>query len=325
MIGREQLFQALHACLAPRPRRRSSLPVEAVRVSPGRRALTSARQPGPDPWASAQKELDRQLAAFETIEKRMAQAALRDGLTEDGPMVPTLQALRLCIDSLREMTRIASQIPNHYVGQILDALSTSRTVAEAETERFRVEIEHTETDIVYRIANSIAQSADKALARRVRALDRNTALVAALVLVVTAGGCLAGGYWWARSDNRVDIQETDLKLQAAFAEGKLNAELWALLMQSNDITEAIKACRGPNLIRTGTARPACWVPLWTAPPEDPPPQAHAEAPAGFLADAPVAQVTAPAAPARAEPQKINPWGWPPPPPGPVHFGPEGAQ
>jgi hypothetical protein len=320
VIGREELRQALQAWLPSSRRRRSSLPVEAVKVWPGRHAARPpAGQPGPDPWARAQQELDRQLAAFEGIEKRMAQAAIRDGLTEDGPLVPTLQALRLCIDSLREMTRISSQIPNHYVGQILDALATSRTVAEAETDRFRAEIEHTEADIVHRIAHSIAQSADKALARRVRVFDRNTALAAMLILAMTAGGCLAGGYRWASSDNSVDIRETDWKLQAAFARGRLSADLWALLMESNDITEAIKACHGANLIATGT-RSACLVPLWTAPPNNPPPEPQPDP--RFLANAPIAPVTAPAKTERTEPQSLNPFGiLPSPPHGTVHFGP----
>jgi hypothetical protein len=326
VIGREELRQALQAWLPSSRRRRSSLPVEAVKVWPGRHAARPpAGQPGPDPWARAQQELDRQLAAFAGIEKRMAQAAIRDGLTEDGPLVPTLQALRLCIDSLREMTRISSQIPNHYVGQILDALATSRAVAEAETDRFRAEIEHTEADIVHRIAHSIAQSADKALARRVRVFDRNTALAAAVILVMTAVSCLGSGYWWGSRDVSTGIHQTEWRLQAAFAHGGLGASLWALLMQANDINAAIQQCHGPNLIQTGTARSACLVPLWTSLADEPPPQPQPDSTAGLLTVTPVSPTAAPDATAQREPQTIPLFAPLKPPTGPVHFGPQGSR
>jgi hypothetical protein len=90
-------------------------------------------------------------------------------------------------------------------------------------------------------------------------------------------------------------------------------------MESNDITEAIKACHGANLIATGT-RSACLVPLWTALPNNLPPEPQPDP--GFLANAPIAPVTAPAKTVRTEPQSLNPFGiLPTPPHGPVHFGP----
>ena len=260
---------------------------------------------------------------FDAVQQQLTQAARRDGLDEDGPMTPTLRALHLCMASLREMTRIISQIPGHYVGQILDAISASRTVAETETARFRAEIEHTEAEIVHRIAAAIAASADKALARRVRVFDRTTALVAALTLILTAGGCLGGGYWWGSSDAQAHIQQTEWRLQAAFARGGLAADLWAMLMESNDIAAAVKSCRGPSLIDTGASRTACLVPLWTEPAAGAPPRAQPH-PAASLPATSTPLAGAPSAPASTAPKPINPLGiLPTPPRGMVHFGPDG--
>jgi hypothetical protein len=252
---------------------RSRLPAEAVEVRPSRQAALPppSRRQGTDPWAAAQEALDRQLAEFVGLEKQLAQAARRDGLDEDGPMAPTLHGLRLCITSLREMTRIISQVPSHTMGQIIEAITASRSVTQAETERFRAEIEHTETDIVRRIAHSIAESADKALKRRVRVFDRNTAFVAALILVMTGVACLGYGYRWGNTNATAHIDQTEWQLRAAFRQGEQSADIWALLMESNDITVAIKACHGANLIYTGTSRSACQVPLWTELPHVAPP------------------------------------------------------
>lgn len=320
MIDREDLWQALHAWLQPSHKRGSNLPMEAVRVRAAQHPALPSRWQGPDPWAAAQQELDRKLAEFEALEKRMAQAARRDGIDEDGPMVPTLQALRLCMDSLRDMTGVVAQIPTHYVGQILDALSASRTVTQAETDRFRAEIEHTETNIVRRVAQSIAEGADKALARRVRVFDRNTAFAAAVILVMTAGGCLGIGYRWGSSNARADIQQTEWRLRAAFAHGGLGASLWALLMEANDIETAIKQCHGANLIPTGTRQSACMVPLWTSLADESPPQAQPSSEEGFLTVTPVVPAASPTATARAEPQTPTLFALPRPPAGPIHFG-----
>ena len=330
MIGREDLWQALHAWLQPSPKRGPTLPAEAVRIQSGRQPALLSRWQGPDPWAAAQPELDRKQAEFEALEKQMAQAARRDGIDEDGPMVPTLQALRLCMDSLRHMTGMLSKISSHYVGQILDALSTSRTVTQAETDRFRAEIEHIETDIVRRVSHSIAQTFEQAFAQRARVQDRNSILLAAAALVMITGGVLYGGYQWGHADAVADIQQTEWRLQAAFAHGGVGASVWALLMESNDVTAAIKQCHGAYLIPTGTARSACLMPLWTSLPDEPPPQAQPSPAAAVLDATPVAPIVAPSAtatpqppPERTESRPINPLGiLPTPPRGPVHFGPD---
>ncbi len=319
MIDRKELRQGLKAWLPLGHRRRSNQPEEAVKVWSARHGtLLFSRQPGPDPWAAAQAQLDRQLDEFLAIEKRMAQAALRDGLAEDGPMVPTLKALHLCIASLREMTRIASQIPNHYVDNILNALSASRTVAEAETDRFRAEIDHTAADIVRRIAHSIAESADQALARRVRVFDRNTAFAAALILFMTAGGCLGGGYWWGSSNATAGIPLAEAVLQATLKDNPVDAAKWISLISWNHIAASLSFCTTQTNVQHG--RRECDVPLWLEP--EPVPTLES-LPTNVT---PVQPPSPPPPPARIRSKPINPLGiLPVPPKGPLHFGPEESQ
>ena len=327
MIEREDLWQALHAWLQPSPKRGSTLPVEAVRVRSDRQPALPSRWQGPDPWAAGQQELDRKQAEFEALEKQMAQAARRDGIDEDGPMVPTLQALRLCMDSLRHMTGMLSKISSHYVGQILDALSTSRTVTQAETDRFRAEIEHIETDIVRRVSHSIAQTFEQAFAQRARVQDRNSTLLAAAALVMVTGGFLYGGYHWGYSDAVAGIHETETDLQAAFRDSPATAAQWVNLMRWNTLQHALAQCSGP--LGTGNVqdgRLACDVPLWIKPPLEQ--TATRRFPSLELIQEPVAPPSAPPQPppARTESRPINPLGiLPTPPRGPVHFGPDSSQ
>jgi hypothetical protein len=327
LIGREDLWQALHACLQPSRKRGSNLPVEAVRVRFGRQPALPARWQGPDSSAAAQQELDRKQAEFEALEKQMAQAARRDGLDEDGPMVPTLQALRLCMGSLRDMTRVLSEISTHYVGQILDALSVSRTVTQAETDRFRAEIEHTETDIIRRVSHSIAQTFEQAFARRARVQDRNSTLLAAAALVMITGGVLYGGYQWGQADAVGGIHETEADLQAALRDSPATAAQWVNLMRWNNLQRALAQCSGPlGIGHVQDGRLACDVPLWVQPPLEQ--TATRQFPSIELTPAPLAPPPSPPhpPPERTESRPINPFGiLPTPPRGPVHFGPDSSQ
>ena len=325
MIGREDLWQALHAWL--QPKRGSTLPVEAVKVRSGQRPALSSRWQGPDPWAAAQQELDHKQTEFEALERQMAQAARRDGIDEDGPMVPTLQALRLCMDSLRNMTRVLSQIPTHYVGQILDALSASHTVTQAETARFRAEIEHIESDIVRRVSHSIAQTFEQAFARRARVQDRNSTLLAAAALVMITGGVLYGGYQWGHADAVAGIFESEVGLQAAFHDNPATAAHWINLMRWNNLQASLAQCSGPGGAgHVQDGRLACDVPLWIKPPLEQ--TARRQLPTIELTPVPVPPPPVPPQPppARTESWPINPLGvLPVPPRGPVHFGPDNSR
>ena len=79
-----------------------AVPGQAAGANQGvnpRRAITGDR----DVDARSQETLARTMRDFDQLLDGMNKAAERDGFGEDGPMAPTLQALRLCMLALREM------------------------------------------------------------------------------------------------------------------------------------------------------------------------------------------------------------------------------
>ena len=117
------------------------------------------------------------------------------------------------------------------------------------------------------MGSAIARTADDAFTRRVRVLDRNSILVATVVLVGTGASCLGGGYWWGGSNARADIHETEAGLQAAFAGGVDDARSWFDLVTWNNIHTALEACGGSGHGFTDGGRKACNVPLWVESPQ----------------------------------------------------------
>jgi hypothetical protein len=66
-----------------------------------------------------------------------------------------------------------------------------------------------------------------------------------------------GGYWFGMKE----VQVTERRLQAAFADGTGTAKLWAELMENNDLNAALARCTG-NQVTVTDGRRACSVPLW---------------------------------------------------------------
>jgi hypothetical protein len=314
-------WDALKAWVSARRQRRGRR-VEVISEPDWMTGAAALPPPGrtrSDPWAAAEQSLNRRAQEFEAIEALLTKAAQRDGLDDDGPMTLTFQALRLCIASLREMTRITAQIPGHYVGQIQDAIAAARQGAQAETARFRAELQHTEADIIQRIAKDIARSADKALTQEAVSLQWwSIAAIAFFVAVtaVTGGGV---GLYWGRSQATAEFTETETRLHAAFARGPDVAAIWANIMEWNPrLPDGLPACIKADLFIDDGQR-ACRMPMWveprTAPPRPPvdnPDLSKLFQPQPPPPPPPPATTTAPASP-------------PPParrpgPPGPVHFG-----
>ena len=67
----------------------------------------------------------------------------------------------------------------------------------------------------------------------------------------------AGGYWLGIKE----VQVTERRLAAAFADGTGTAKRWADLMEDNDLNPALACCTGDQITVTAGRR-ACLVPLW---------------------------------------------------------------
>ena len=201
-------------------------------------------------------------AELEALLGELREAARAAGVQRDDPMMPLLAALARSIRFLAVRTAGSDRLATDASRRIVDAIAQSRQSADAEALRFRVGLAATEADTIQRIARGIAASADAALRQRVAVFDRNTALIAAAVLVGCILAAAAGGFWWGDRSAKATIHQTEWRLQAAFRQGEEGASLWAGLMEWNhDILGAIRQCRGAaTSVQDG--RRACAVPLW---------------------------------------------------------------
>ena len=189
------------------------------------------------------------------------------GVEPDDPMMPLVTAFAQSIRFMAERGSMSDRVVTSASERIQAALVEARRTADAEAERFSGAILATETDIIRRIAGSIAASADKALTRRVKVFDRNTALWAAAALFGTAVACLVGGYVWGSNVASADIHETEAGLRAAFSNSAADANNWMLLMEWNDLSQALKSCGNANQAILDHGRRACAMPLWIEKPQ----------------------------------------------------------
>jgi hypothetical protein len=235
-----------------------------ARQSPSGVAGSQAALPPPD-GATAPGETD-----MAELVERMRAAARQAGIDDDGPLTPLLEALMLTLTRLGGLTDRNARISADHAAALAAALNQARQAADAETERFHARLDAAKAETVRDVANHIARSADAALTRRVRVFDRNSALIAAAVLVGSILAAGLGGYWWGNSSATAAIHETEVGLQAAFSDGPSAARDWLNLMTWNDPAQALAQCRGDSILIQGGRR-ACTVPLWIEKPVGPPP------------------------------------------------------
>jgi hypothetical protein len=208
------------------------------------------------------------LAEASRMVRSLRDAARAAGVQPGDPMAPLIEALAQAVGFLGHQRAALAGTAEDVTERLGAILQDGREVAEAEAERFRAECQATEAETVRSLSIVLADTAERALTHRVRALDRRTA---ALVGLAVAGALAlgAGGGWWISDQSaRADITATEDGVRAAFREGPAAAVLWVDLMRWNDPRAALGGCREPAEILMQGGRRACRVPLWVerAPP-----------------------------------------------------------
>ncbi len=201
--------------------------------------------------------------ATKRLIEELGEAARRAGLRRDDPMAPLIKGLAYAIKHVSERTARSDRIAIEASRRTAAIVGEIRHAADAEAERFRLELASVEADTVKRIADAIVETSDVAWTRRVRVLDRNTAFLAALTIFAVASASLAGGFWWGRNVAFAAVQETEIALQAAFRDGAETAGAWSQLMNWNDLRGSLAACNStPARSHLRDGRRFCDVPLW---------------------------------------------------------------
>ena len=149
----------------------------------------------------------------------------------------------------------------------MDALGLAKTTAEAERRVFEAGLATAQARTISDISSAIARSAEAALTRRVRVLDRSTIFIAVAVVFVSMGCCSWVGYSWGRSTALAGVSQTEAGLQAAFTFSPADANLWMNLMRWNTIRNALPECAKPGQTYFQDGRKACQVPLWIEQPK----------------------------------------------------------
>jgi hypothetical protein len=114
-----------------------------------------------------------------------------------------------------------------------------------------------ERELIRRVTEAAAESTEREVERIVHRFDLGLAFKHAVALACFALGGAAGGYWLGIKE----VQVTERRLAAAFADGTGTAKRWADLMENNDLNAALARCTGSQITVTAGRR-ACSVPLW---------------------------------------------------------------
>ena len=200
----------------------------------------------------------------------LEQAIQLGGLARD-PMRFPLRALSSALDAMHGLHQGAEERSERVRATL--AIETNAAV-----ERAKAEMRAAEAVTVERIALSIAASAEQALTRRVRVLDRNTAIAAAVALFLITAAALGSGFAWGRTATQAGYHQTEAGLSAAFRDGPEAARTWLSLMHANDPSQLLSSCTGSDAWSAPDGRRACRAALWLDPPKPSSPVAPAATP-----------------------------------------------
>ena len=202
----------------------------------------------------------------------LRESARASGLEPGDPLSPLVEGLAGGIEHLDERHDMLVAATAETVDTLRIVLAEGRETAEAEASRFRAECQATEAETVRSLSTVLADTAERALTHRVRALDRRTAALVGLGVAGALALGMGGGWWAGDRSARANITATEDGLRAAFRHGPETARLWLDLMSWNDARVAVVRCRDSGQIREESGRKVCNLLLWvSAPPAVPPP------------------------------------------------------
>ncbi|TGD94591.1 hypothetical protein [Methylobacterium nonmethylotrophicum] len=183
-------------------------------------------------------------------------------------MAPLVEALARTVVYLGQQRSALALTAEDVTGRLGGLLLDGREFADAEADRFRAECQAAEAETVRRLSTVLADTAERALTDRVRALDRRTAVLVGLAVAGALILGISGGWWAGDRSARAEITTIEDSVRAAFREGPGAAALWTDLMRWNDPKAALATCREAGEILIQGGRRACRIPFWI---ERPPP------------------------------------------------------
>ena len=162
------------------------------------------------------------------------------------------------IERYRETLRRAGIAPDKPLHAVLvTTFETALTAQESVHGGARGLTPEGERELIRRVTEAATGSTEREVERIVHRFDLALAVKIAVALACFALSGAVGGYWLGVKE----VQVTERRLAAAFADGTATAKRWADLMENNDLDAALARCTG-NQITVNAGRRACSVPLW---------------------------------------------------------------
>src|SRR4051812_10085870 len=171
-----------------------------------------------------------------------------------GALAVTLGAQhRLHVDSVRRLRAVVAGVEQ----QMSAAIEVARQPVDPAAIR--------------RLETAAAGGAAKRAAELARAANLRTFLLAGTITAVAVLAAGAGGFWWGRHTQAVEIASTEAGITAAFRDGPGAAAAWLNFMQANDGNLVRDVC-AKSTVKTPDGRHPCAVGLWGDLPPNPPPR-----------------------------------------------------
>lgn len=202
------------------------------------------------------------LLETEVIVDQLRAAVRHCNMGNDDPIMPLITAFVHAIRHIGARTAASDRVAQESSNAIIGALLQAKKVTDGEIERIMFSVSATESDRIQRVGDAIARSADGALTRRVRVYDRNTALLAALILFMIASIACGCGFLLGEKVAYADVHETQHEMSNLFGERIDDTKEAIRLLRWNPMIASLAECTKPGRISVQDGRKSCSVQLW---------------------------------------------------------------
>jgi hypothetical protein len=190
--------------------------------------------------------------------EHLKEAARQAGVRRDDPLAPLVITFIRTIKALAEQASRFERATTEASQQISDSVIQCSTLVWEEKEQLYEKVKHAEVETVGRIANDIVSATEHVWKQRAAGNNRRIKIVSGLMLVATAAASFVEGCVWTERGGRLAIYR-DVQAEPSTP---ADAYLWRQLMEWNDISKAISACRSHEPEKTQDGRRWCNLPVW---------------------------------------------------------------
>lgn len=198
----------------------------------------------------------------EVIVDQLRAAMRHCNMGDDDPNSPLVIAFIHAIRHLGARTAASDRIAQESSNAVLGALQQAKKFTEGEIERIRASSPTPGSYAFLQYGREMAKSADAALVQRIRVFDRNTALLAVLILFGSSAAFYGIGRLQGGAAAYADMQGIQENLIGFFGERVNETKAMLSLLRWNSIIGALSRCENPGRSGIQDGRKFCNMPIW---------------------------------------------------------------